>query len=245
MNSATMLTSRSDMKGFTLIELMVSMVISAFLIGGILLMQSSGRAASMESEQLSRVQENIRFTSDFLVRELRNAGFRDELSLKIDMFNEFTTQGFANVNADGDEITIRMSGARSCGNVVPVGAQLGSLITNRYFVENGSLMCQGTMRVPDPPPGVPDTTVFAPIALANGIQDISFAVQCPGGPPCTCTLWGFAQTQLEQDSLNTTCHSVLVDLTFEGAGNPVDVQLRAAFRNVVLGRLQWSAVPPP
>jgi type IV pilus assembly protein PilW len=133
--------------GFTLIELMVALTISAFLVGGILLMNFSGRAASIESEHLSRVQENVRFTSDFLVRELRNAGFRDEISLRIDMYNEIANQGFAVVSEDGSEITIRMSGARTCGNQSRASV-LGSLVTNRYYVENGNLMCQGTSGFP-------------------------------------------------------------------------------------------------
>ena len=233
-------------EGFTLIELMVAMMISVFLLGGIFLMQLSGRTASTEADRLSRIQENIRFTSDFLVRELRNAGFRDELSLKIDMFNVFATQGFAVVSEDGSEITIRMSGARSCGNPA-AGGVLGSLVTNRYFVQNGDLMCEGSVRIPDPEEGEDDTTLFPAVALTSGIREISFETVCPNpvAGVCTCTLWGFGQSDLEEATLDDTCHSVIVRMTFEGPGgadNDMDVELRAAFRNVAIGRIQWKSI---
>ena len=237
--------------GFTLIELMVALTISAFLVGGILLMNFSGRAASIESEHLSRVQENVRFTSDFLVRELRNAGFRDEISLRIDMYNEIANQGFAVVSNDGSEITIRMSGARTCGNQSRASI-LGSLVTNRYYVENGNLMCQGTVWIPDPAPDESPVQTFNPIPLASGIRSVQFLTECKDGTgsDCSCRLWGFGQTNLEEEALNQTCHAVRVGLVFDGPGgaagdNPVQVELLAAFRNIVLGRLQWSAVPGP
>ena len=238
-----------DQGGFTLVELMVALLISAFLIGGILLMAFSGRAASIESEHLSRVQENVRFTSDFLVRELRNAGFRDEISLRIDMFNEFATEGFAVVSDDGREITIRKSGARTCGNVSQ-GSVLGSLVINRYSVEDGNLVCRGTVWIPDPDDGEDPIQEFAAVTLASGIRDIEFVTECPAGTgtDCNCTLWGFGQTDLEEQFLNGTCDAVRIHLTFDGPGgadgtNPVEVELRAAFRNIVLGRFYWSSVP--
>jgi|GEM_PF-6111953 len=52
---------RLNGSGFTLIELMLAMAISLFLIGGVALIQSSSRATSAEAERLSRIQENIRF----------------------------------------------------------------------------------------------------------------------------------------------------------------------------------------
>ena len=243
-------------RGFTLIELMVAMLISVFLIGGVLLMAFSSRAASIETEHLSRVQENIRFTSDFLVRELRNAGFRDEISLRIDMFNEFASPGFAVVSNGGREITIRMSGARTCGNESRASV-LGSLVTNRYSVENGNLICRGTIWIPDPDPGEDPVEVFPAVTLAGGIREILFIEECPSGTgaACTCSLWNFGSSDLEEEILDAasalgrvTCDAVRINLTFDGPGgadgtNPVEVQLRAAFRNIVLGRLQWASIP--
>ena len=234
--------------GFTLVELMVAMAIAVFLIGGVLLMAFSGRAASIETERLSRVQENVRFTSDFLVRELRNAGFRDEISLRIDMFNEFAVPGFAVISADGSEITIRKSGARTCGDQSRPSV-VGSLVTNRYFVENGDLVCIGTIWIPDPGPGEnPRPPPFPAVRLASGIQSVEFTAECLAGEgaACDCSLWDFGSTDQEEAVLSSSsiCNAVRIELTFDGPDDSaVEVELRAAFRNIVLGRLQWASVP--
>jgi hypothetical protein len=223
--------------GVTLVELMVAMVIAIFLIGGMLVMFTSGRGASLESERLSRIQENIRFTSDYLVRELRNAGFRDQLSLSVDDFDRIGAN-FAQLNADRDEITIRLSGAGSCAE--PFAAvNLGREIVNRYFIENGELRCTGSVD------GGPDRTV----ALASGVVSMEFDLLCPDpGVPCACTLWAMGETfQAEEDSLNASCHGVDITLVFESPGDAPDIEvtLRAAFRNVILGRMLWASIPEP
>ena len=231
-------------QGFTLVELLVSMVIALFLMGGIFLTYTSGQTILTEGQRLSRMQENIRFSSDFLIRELRNAGFRDDVSLGAELFDEFADPGFAVVENGGSRLTIRMSGARSCGNAAQ-GGDYGDLVINTYFVEDGDLICRGTVRrlvegQPDPV-----TQNFNDIRLASGIQSISFEPLCDS-TPCNCTLWAFGRNDQQESILNDTCHSMLVNLTFDGPDNTeVDVQLRAAFRNIILGRLQWLSVPEP
>ncbi|NNJ78621.1 MAG: prepilin-type N-terminal cleavage/methylation domain-containing protein, partial [Xanthomonadales bacterium] len=69
--------------GFTLIELMVAMMLTIFMAGGVILIHLSGRQASVDAESISRMQENVRFASDYLVRDIRNAGFRDETFLRL------------------------------------------------------------------------------------------------------------------------------------------------------------------
>ena len=77
------LNANSRAKGFTLIELMIALVLSLFLLGAILLIFFSAQNSANRAEQLSRVQENIRFASDLIVRDVRNAGFRDDPSASI------------------------------------------------------------------------------------------------------------------------------------------------------------------
>lgn len=229
--------------GFTLVELMLAMAISVFLIGGVVLIQSSSRAASIESERLSRIQENLRFTSDLLVREMRNAGFRDELSLTIAEFDEIGNE-FAAINDDGDEITIKYSGRGSCAEGFQTGDMLASnVVINRYFVQDGELRCEGTVTAED------GTVTRRTVALAADIRSARFQFICPAAnPDCTpCTLWvngdDFGD---EQAILNNTCYGVRIGLLFEPVAAdapPVPVELSASFRNIVLGKLMWDAVP--
>ncbi len=65
---------RSRAKGLTLIELMVALALSSFLLLGLVQVFSASRTAYQLSLGLGRVQENGRFAMDFLLRDLRMAG---------------------------------------------------------------------------------------------------------------------------------------------------------------------------
>jgi len=61
--------------GLTLVELMVAMVISLFLIAGTITIFLSNKQAYRLNEASSRVQENSRFALDFMRRDVRMAGY--------------------------------------------------------------------------------------------------------------------------------------------------------------------------
>ena len=61
--------------GFSLIELMISMVIGLIIIIGVVEVVSSSRRAFQNNEEISFIQENARFAVDIMSRELRMAGY--------------------------------------------------------------------------------------------------------------------------------------------------------------------------
>lgn len=61
--------------GMTLIEIMISLLIGAFLIGGILDIFINSKQTYRMQEGLSRLQENGRFALDFLANDIRMSGF--------------------------------------------------------------------------------------------------------------------------------------------------------------------------
>ena len=65
---------RMRMTGVSLIELMVALAISSFLILGLVEIFSASRTAYQMSEGMARVQENSRFAMDYLERDIRMAG---------------------------------------------------------------------------------------------------------------------------------------------------------------------------
>lgn len=67
-------TARQHIQGLSLIELMIAMLISMFLLLGLVQVFSASREAYRLSEGLSRVQENARFAMDYLQRDIRMAG---------------------------------------------------------------------------------------------------------------------------------------------------------------------------
>lgn len=225
-------------RGFTLVELLVALALTAFLIGGIILMYSSGRAATLESEQLSRMQENIRFASDFMVRDIRNAGFRDRKTLSVVAANEIAGN-FAEIENGGNLLRIRYAGRGSCSEEFD---DIFGVVVNEYFIDNGELRCTGNVE------GNPEV-MGVPISLVSGLTGAGFQFICPdGGSNCTCNAGGpfdiidLAGGGLE--ALKNSCLGVRITLDFDGLrdlNNPGQfetrsVELTAAFRNLVLSR---------
>ncbi len=66
--------SRKRQRGLSLIELMIGMVISLILIGGMISLFVANKQTYRYNEELARLQENGRFAIDFVERSLRMAG---------------------------------------------------------------------------------------------------------------------------------------------------------------------------
>lgn len=62
-------------RGISLVEILVSLVISLFLLGGIVQVYVANKATYKFTDAISRIQENGRFAMDTAVRDLRMAGF--------------------------------------------------------------------------------------------------------------------------------------------------------------------------
>lgn len=215
--------------GFTLVELMIAMVLSAFLIGGAILINSSGKATYLDSEQLSRTQESLRFASDFLIRDIRNAGFRDRVSLKVG-HEEQIREKYAEVTDGGRTLIIRYAGRGHCTQ----NFETFRLVENHYTLANGELQCRGRSLAASAPGAttIESQGLTPAIGLITGVTDLSFQLICSdGGTTCTCNLL----TNPEQ-----ACAGVRVGLQFESVrdlDNPGEfedwyVELIATFRNI-------------
>lgn len=237
----------SKARGFTLIELMIALAISVFLIGGVVLIQSSSRASSMEAERLSRLQENIRFISDLLARDIRNAGFRDQLSLSSEQFGHIATP-FVRIIDDGggsESLEIRYAGWASCaeGFQVVTETEAPKAVSNTYFVDGNKLKCKGTTRDVEL-----NLTSPPEVSLASGVADIDFTLMCDSGTCTSCDLWtNGGEFDAEFDTLQQACYGVRIELKLEptdgtAGAPPVPVELNASFRNILLGQMMWQSV---
>ena len=61
--------------GFSLVELMVGLLLGLFLIGGVTGMYLSSKQTYRINENLSRLQESLRFSLEFMSRDIRMAGY--------------------------------------------------------------------------------------------------------------------------------------------------------------------------
>ncbi|MDG4553254.1 MAG: PilW family protein [Candidatus Competibacter sp.] len=117
--------------GMTLIEIMVSLVISLFLLTGLLQMFIATRQSSRIQENLSRIQENGRFGIEYINRVVRQAGYRSRATiLNGEAFkHKFNVDRVEGSNDNGvnnsDNIVVRFEGenpgqgeVRNCLNQV-------------------------------------------------------------------------------------------------------------------------------
>lgn len=113
-------------QGLTLIELMIALVISLLILAGLLTVYQSNKDASRTHDGLVQVQENGRFALDFLIRDIRMAGFP---AINTALHNQVS--GFDGVGILSDTLVIRNTTGTDClGNVmVPV-------VTNTYTIAN-------------------------------------------------------------------------------------------------------------
>lgn len=214
---------RKSQFGFTLVELLVGMVLGLFLLGAVIVVFTASRDASDEAESLARVQENLRFAADLIIRDIRNAGFRDDPSLSFNASNEQIANGFAQIlpadeTSDFPTLVIRYAGRGTCTEAFDFDDRV--LVVNRYTVNgNAELTCNDQ-------------------ALIGGVGSISFEFICPndsaGNPVanCNCNVGTPAAVEL-------SCIGVQVELEFlRGRNAPSQtVELTAAFRNVIFERL--------
>lgn len=140
-------------QGLSLIEILVALVISLFLLAGLLQLFISLRVSAKVQENLSRVQENGRYALDYIGRLTRLAGSRSRFNIERGLsFNEAfpSVKAIEGTNNDGpnssDTITVTFEGegpgqgdVRNCVNV-----QIGENATasNVLSINNSnSLQC--------------------------------------------------------------------------------------------------------
>ncbi len=84
MNVGVSPTSRNQyQRGMTLIEIMIALLIGVFLIGGILQIFLGTKRSYRMQENLSVLQENARFASEFISNDLRIPGYQGCRSLNL------------------------------------------------------------------------------------------------------------------------------------------------------------------
>lgn len=130
--------------GLSLIELMISMVISLILILGVVSIYVTSKRSYAIQDGVSRSQENVRFSMDMLLHDLRMAGYPKNNTALTDPIDTTTTADGGGTNSD--TITLRFESATDClGQATPANScGSNNCAVNKYFIDgNGNLACQG------------------------------------------------------------------------------------------------------
>ncbi|NJM11546.1 MAG: prepilin-type N-terminal cleavage/methylation domain-containing protein [Synechococcaceae cyanobacterium SM1_2_3] len=146
------LTCRNRQYGLTLIEIMVALVISMFLLAGLLQLFIITRQSARVQENLSRVQENGRYAIDYLSRFIRLAGYRSNETIRLaeEFENKFNVFPIEAKTSNGEILTVIFEGentgqgeVRDCLNALVVSSP-GAPVTssNTLKISNNMLQCQ-------------------------------------------------------------------------------------------------------
>lgn len=63
------------LSGVTIVELLVGMLLGIFLTGGVLAVYLTNKQTYVTTQSLSRIQENMRFSTDVIAKDVRMAGY--------------------------------------------------------------------------------------------------------------------------------------------------------------------------
>ncbi len=125
-------------RGFTIVELMITLAITSVLaLGAITFLASADQANRLQSA-LSGLNVSGRFGLDQLSRDIRMSGYRGSDWTAGPLINVISaTDGLP---ADGgDSIALLYEGTRDCTYALAVAG----IVTNTYRVLNGNLECNG------------------------------------------------------------------------------------------------------
>lgn len=123
-------------QGVTLIELMISLVISMILMLGVIGVYITSKRGYVLQDDLARQQENARFSLDILMHDIRMAGY-PKSNITEAIVVATTTDGGGTAS---DTITLQFESTTDCLNQPAPG----NVAVNRYFVDvDNKLNCLG------------------------------------------------------------------------------------------------------
>ncbi len=129
-----MLMQPNRQKGIGLVEIMVALVVSSLLVAGVVQIFISNRQAYQLQSELAELQENGRFSFQFLTQDLRMAGYMG-CSRNLEVRNNLNNPDQYAYNLGGEAITgLYVDGAGTLSGVIPLGLDLGDLTPNTDVV---------------------------------------------------------------------------------------------------------------
>jgi len=125
-------------RGFTIIELMVTLAITSILVLGAATFLASAHKANLVQSALSGLGVSGRFGLDQVARDIRMSGYR-ESNWMLGALNNVITAIDRLPAIGGDSLTVLYEGVRDCTFALAPGG----VVTNTYQVTDGVLECNG------------------------------------------------------------------------------------------------------
>jgi prepilin-type N-terminal cleavage/methylation domain-containing protein len=123
-------------RGFTIIELMITLAITSVLILGSVTFLVSARKSNQVQSALSGLNTSGRFGLEQISRDIRMSGYRNS-DWTIGPLDDVVSATNRDSDDGGDTITLIYEGTRDCAFVL----MLDGIVTNVYQVVDGDLQC--------------------------------------------------------------------------------------------------------
>jgi type IV pilus assembly protein PilW len=125
-------------RGFTIVELMVTLAITSILVLGAMTFLASAHKSNRVQMALSGLNVSGRFGLDQVARDIRMSGYRDS-DWTLGALSDVISATNGDAAAGGDSLALLYEGARDCAYApAPAG-----IVSNTYRVVNGNLECNG------------------------------------------------------------------------------------------------------
>jgi type IV pilus assembly protein PilW len=230
MPSASAFRTPDRQRGFTLVELMVAVVVSIFLAGGLIMMVQSTRNAFGNQNLLGQLQDNERLAMTFLSSVVESTGyFPDPVNntgaLMMPANPTFVTAGQAVFGtfaaaAPGDSISIRFAAAAGDNNLFNCLGLINSAAATDTFTNTFSVNAQNQLQCT----ASSQLGTFAPrtVPLVTGVQNLKILYGVKRSPNDTgsCADTYLNASQMLVTDWSSVC-SISVAITFI---NPIPPQ---------------------
>ncbi|WP_277949409.1 PilW family protein [Chromatium okenii] len=141
---ASVYTQSSSQRGFTLVELMISMTIGLFLSAGMVALLIGNKQSYRDSENVARVQETGRFAVEYLAKNVRQSGLQNFAGIPPANWPPTNyIQGWPGATSapSGAILTVGVSGYVKNTDLFRItyyDTNLSSVVTYTYYVSNTS-----------------------------------------------------------------------------------------------------------
>jgi len=169
--------------GFSLIELMVAIMLGAFLMLGVVQVFSSVKRSDSTQQSFSRVQESARLAMDMLSRDIRAADYwgcyRDRSAHALTVTNRLDTTDTDYVDWIGSRA---VSGNNNITSLT-IGTKAVLAGTDTIMLKTSADLCAGQGRVVGDPPGALTVDASCPVVAGQA----ALVTTCSGGDLFTIT----------------------------------------------------------